>query len=65
LASMLGNLDVTQNQRVLRENLVRVREIYEDIVRKTGGDPKQLMQERQQRQQTTPQGAKPLGDIFK
>jgi hypothetical protein len=65
LASMLGNLDVTQNQRVLRENLVRVREIYEDIVRKSGGDPKQMMQERQQRQQTAPPGAKSLGDIFK
>jgi hypothetical protein len=65
LASMLGNLDVTQNQRVLRENLVRVREIYEDIVRKSGGDPRQMMEERQQRQQTTPPGAKPLGDIFK
>jgi hypothetical protein len=65
LASMLGNLDVTQNQRVLRENLVRVQEIYADIVKKAGGDPKQMMEERQQRQQTTPQGAKPLDEIFR
>jgi hypothetical protein len=65
LATMLGNLDVTQNERVLRENLTRVQEIYEDIVRKTGGDPRQTMQERQQRQGTTPRGAKPLDDIFK
>jgi len=65
LATMLGNLDETQNARVLRENLVRVQEIYEDIVLKAGGDPKLTMQERQQRQQTTPRGAKPLSDIFK
>jgi hypothetical protein len=66
LATMLGNLDATQNARVLRENLIRVQEIYADIVRKSGGDPNVLMQERQQRQkQPTPQGTKPLSDIFK
>lgn len=66
LASLLGNLDATQNSRVLRENLMRVNEIYADIVRKTGGDPDVLMQQRQERQQQpTPPGTKPLEDIFK
>jgi len=65
LASMLGNLDATQNPRVLRENIVRVREIYADIVRKTGGDPAAMMQERKERQQqTVPPGAQPLDQIF-
>lgn len=39
LGSMLGNLDVKQNPRVLRENIKRIEEIYADIVRKEGGDP--------------------------
>jgi hypothetical protein len=65
LASLLGNLDATQNRRVLRENLMRVQEIYKEIVEKSGGDPIQMMKERQERQQTAPKGAKPLSDIFK
>lgn len=66
LASLLGNLDAEQNSRVLRENLMRVNEIYADIVRKTGGDPDVLMQQRQERQQKpTPPGQIPLDDFFK
>lgn len=46
LGAMLGNLDVRQNPRVLRENIKRIEEIYADIVRKEGGDPIALAQQR-------------------
>ncbi len=46
LAGLLGNLDAAQNPRVLRQNIQRVMDIYADIVRKEGGDPQQLAQER-------------------
>lgn len=66
LASLLGNLDATQNQDVLLVNLQRVQEIYADIVRKEGGDPVQLWKERQERMRGgTPKGAQPLDQIFK
>jgi ADP-ribose pyrophosphatase YjhB (NUDIX family) len=49
LASLLGNLDAAQDPKVLAFNIRRVREIYEDIIRKEGGDPRQAFEERRAR----------------
>jgi hypothetical protein len=46
LGAMLGNLDVKQNPRVLRENINRIQEIYSDIVEKEGGNPIELARQR-------------------
>jgi hypothetical protein len=46
LASLLGNLDTAQDPADLMFNLERVRETYEDIVRREGGDPQQLYADR-------------------
>lgn len=46
LASLLGNLDAKQNTTVLRENILRIQEIYQDIVIKEGGDPLRIARSR-------------------
>jgi hypothetical protein len=46
LASLLGRLDIRQSPDVLRQNINRIQEIYQDIVEKEGGDPLAKAQER-------------------
>ena len=59
LASSIGNLSITQNPRVLRENLERIRNIYSEIVAVSGQDIEMLKgvyggQQPQQGQQLPP-----------
>lgn len=49
LASLMGNLDAAQSPAELRYNLTRIEEIYSEIVEKSGGDPKEIPQEREAR----------------
>jgi hypothetical protein len=49
LASLMGNLDASQSPDELKFNLQRIQEIYADIVRKEGGDPIQMAEDRRRR----------------
>lgn len=49
LAGLLGKLDPDMKLEDVRYNVERIQEIYADIVKKSGGDPKALYQERQGR----------------
>lgn len=61
LASLMGNLDTAQSPAELKYNLVRIEEIYADIVQKNGGDPREIPAERQARQTGT---SKPTVDTL-
>jgi len=49
LASLLGRLDTKMQPEDLKYNLMRIQEIYADIVQRTGGDPRAQYRERKER----------------